>query len=45
MKPFFVAALVGGLVLLYGADPHAMWALDYNDVRALVARLIESPGP
>lgn len=43
MKPFFVAALVGGLALAYGAAPHAVWALDYNGVRALVAQLIGSP--
>lgn len=42
MKAFFGAALVVGMALVYGTDPHSTSALDYNGVRALVAHLLAS---
>lgn len=42
MKIFFATALIVAMVLVYGGDPHATSALDYNGVRALVAHLFAS---
>jgi hypothetical protein len=42
MKAFFVAALVAGMALAYGTDPHAASPLDYNGVSAVVAQIVAS---
>lgn len=40
MKLFFLAALLAGVALAYGADIHGTLALDYNGVRALAAQIL-----
>jgi len=42
MKAFFVTALIVGMAIIYGTDPHSASALDYNGIRALFAQLVAS---
>lgn len=45
MKAFFVTALIAAMALVYGSDPHAVSALDYNGVHALAAQIVASLKP